>query len=141
MDLPPSFTHFHAYMIYRYTDTHTHTGSYTMHLHDLSPKNNNKKHLPRSQRALATSLQPRCVLEERLDIRNNLVPGPQTRIVHTAINRRTGTRQGSIWDSCLQPAAGRKTSRERRLFFVMRPLLHAWLEKKHTNNKRGGGTS
>lgn len=47
-----------------------------------------------------------CYLEDSLDIRSRFSQRLQARIVHTAINRRRGTKQPSIWDSCVRGAAG-----------------------------------
>lgn len=48
-------------------------------------------------------------------------------------------KQGSIWDSCLQPAAGRKRSRERRLFCYEAVAARMVWKKKTYKQKNGGG--
>lgn len=50
--------------------------------------------------------RPCCYLEERLDMRSHLPRRLPAGFVHTAINRRRGTKQPSIWDSCVHGAAG-----------------------------------
>lgn len=91
-----------------------------------SPEITTKKHLPRSQRAAAMPSTPLLLGGGTLTAK--IISPQRPRIVHTAINRRRGTEQGSIWDRCLQRAAGR-TKKEWGDFVLMQ-LLHAWLKKR-----------
>lgn len=123
-------------MTYRYTHTltHTHTGSYRTHLRDLSPKNNNKKHLPRSQRAPASALQPRCVLEERIIWSRGL----RLALFTPPLTGGRGRSRAAFGTAVYSPPLGGRGA-ERGDFFCYEAVAARMVGKKKTYKQKNGG--